>query len=56
METFSPQVLSPSLLDVPFDEKWEPLKPTIEHLYIHKNWKLSDVIKKIKDQYDFDAA
>lgn len=56
METLSPQVLSRSLRDVPFDQKWELLKPTIERLYIRENWKLSDVIKTIKDQHGFDAA
>lgn len=56
MEASFPQALSPSRLDVPFDQKWEPLKHTIERLYIHENRKLSDVIKSIKDQYGFDAA
>ncbi len=56
MEASFPQALSPSLLDVPFDQKWEPLKPTIERLYIYENRKLSEVIKTIKDLYGFDAA
>lgn len=56
METNFPQALSPSRLNVPFDQKWEVLKPIIERLYIHENRKLSDVIKIVKDEYKFDAA
>ena len=56
MEPLVPQDLSRSLLGVPFDQKWELLKPTIERLYIHENWKLSDVVKAIKDQHGFGAA
>ena len=56
MEPSVPQGPPPPLLNVPFDQKWELLKPTIEHLYIHENLKLSDVIKTIKNQHGFDAA
>ena len=52
---FAPE-LSGSLLGVPFDQKWELLKPTIERLYIHEDWKLSDVVKGINDHYGFNAA
>lgn len=54
-----PQVsdsLSASLRTVPFDHRWDLLKPTIERLYINENWKLPDVIRTIKDEHGFDAA
>lgn len=51
-----PLVLQSLPLGVPFDQKWELLKSTIERLYIHENRSLSDVIKAIKDQYGFDAT
>ena len=44
------------LPDVPFNEKWEYLKPTIEHQYIDENLKLFEVISAVKAQYGFDAA
>lgn len=56
MDPLIPQGLPISLLGVPFDQKWELLKSTIEHLYIHEKLSLPDVIKAIKDQHGFDAA
>lgn len=56
MESLIPQTLPISLLGVPFDQKWELLKSTIERLYIRENRSLSDVIKAIKDQHGFEAA
>ena len=56
MEPLITQNLSDSLLGVPFEQKWELLKPTIECLYVHENWKLSDVVKSIKEQCSFDAT
>ena len=56
MEPLAPQGHPRLLLNVPFDQKWELLRPTIERLYIHENRKLSDVMKTIKDQHGFDAA
>ena len=55
METSAAQSSPPSLHGVPFDQKWELLKPTIERLYIHENQTLPDVIKSLRDQYGFDA-
>ena len=46
----------PSLDGVPYEQKWELLKPTIERLYIHENRKLSEVMKAIKEQLGFDAV
>ncbi|KAL2042725.1 hypothetical protein N7G274_004484 [Stereocaulon virgatum] len=37
MEPLITQNLSDSLLGVPFEQKRELLKPTIERLYVHKN-------------------
>lgn len=45
-----------SLQGVPFDQKWELLKPTIERLYIHEKRRLPDVIEQIRDETGFDAA
>ena len=56
MEPLVSDGLPQSLLGVPFNQKWDLLKPAIERLYIHLNWKLPEVIKAIKDQYGFDAA
>lgn len=56
MESLIPQTLPISLLGVPFDQKWELLKSTIERLYIRENRSLPDVIKAIKDQHGFEAA
>ena len=55
METSATQSFPPSLHGVPFDQKWELLKSTMERLYVHENRKLADVIKSIRDQYGFDA-
>ena len=46
----------PLNLDVPFDQKWEILKPTIERLYVHEEYKLSDLIQIMNDQHGFVAA
>lgn len=43
-------------LSVPFDQKWEILKPTIERLYVHEEYKLSDIMQIMSDQYGFVAA
>lgn len=45
-----------SLHGVPFDQKWELLKPTIERLYIREDQKLHNVIEAIKHLHGFDAA
>ena len=43
-------------LAVPFDKKWEILKPTIERLYVHEEYKLPDIMQIMSDQYGFVAA
>lgn len=42
-------------LAVPFDRKWEILKPTIERLYVHEEYKLPDLMQIMNDQYGFVA-
>ena len=56
MEPLAPEGSLPSLHGVPFDQKWELLKPTIQRLYIHENQELPDVMRTIKDEHGFDAA
>ena len=41
---------------VPFDKKWEILKPTIERLYVQEEYKLSDLMQMMNDHYGFVAA
>lgn len=45
----------PSLDGVPFSEKWERLKPTIERLYVQEKQKLPDIVKAFK-AFGFDAV
>ena len=55
-EQSATQDLRTALLGVPFERKWNLIKPTIEHLYINENLKLSNIIEIMKDQYGFDAS
>ncbi|KAL6712976.1 hypothetical protein ACLMJK_009531 [Lecanora helva] len=56
MEDLNGQGSSPALAGVPFGQKWDLLKPTIERLYIEESLKLSEVIKILKDRHHFDAS
>jgi Clr5 domain len=40
---------------IPFSRRWELVKPAIERLYVDENIHLSDIIKIMKEQHDFDA-
>lgn len=42
--------------DVPFDKKWDILKPVIKQLYIDKNKKLTEVMEIVGEEYGFIAA
>ena len=42
--------------DVPFDKKWDILKPAIKQLYIDQNKKLSEVREIVEAEYEFVAA
>ena len=55
MEDLSTQDPPLSLQGVPFDQKWELLKPTIERLYLQDGLKLPEVITSIRDRHGFDA-
>ena len=44
-----------SLNGIPFNKKWDILKPVIKQLYIDQNLKLPDLIKTIADEYGFVA-
>lgn len=50
------QITRQSLIDVPYDQRWEILKSTIERLYARENWKLKDIITVIEDQCGFRAV
>ena len=56
MEPSIPQGFPPSLHGIPFDKKWDLLRPDIERLYVNEGQSLSDVIRAIKDKHGFDAA
>jgi hypothetical protein len=40
---------------IPFNQKWELLKPEIERLYIKENVPLRDIARIMKEKYNFDA-
>jgi Clr5 domain len=44
-----------SLSDVPYEQKWELLKPHIHRLYIEENRSLPEVISMMKREFSFDA-
>jgi hypothetical protein len=41
---------------IPFNKRWELLKPEIERLYIDENVLLRDIVRIMKEKYDFDAV
>ena len=42
--------------EIPFQERWEHLKPIITQLYVDRDMSLEDVAKIMKDQHGFDAV
>jgi hypothetical protein len=40
---------------IPFSRRWELLKSELERLYVDENVHLSDIIKIMREQHDFDA-
>ncbi|KAI0880457.1 uncharacterized protein GGS22DRAFT_197525 [Annulohypoxylon maeteangense] len=42
-------------MNVPHDQRWECLKPTIIQIYMEENEKIARVAERMKDSYDFDA-
>jgi hypothetical protein len=43
----------PDLHDVPYNDKWELLKPILEHLFIHENKKVTEISKIMDADYRF---
>jgi hypothetical protein len=41
---------------IPFNQKWDVLKPEIERLYITENVPLRDLVRIMKEKHDFDAV
>jgi Clr5 domain len=41
---------------IPFNKRWELLRPEIERLYIYKNVPLRGIVGIMKEAYGFDAA
>jgi len=55
MEPFASGSSAPQPLNVPFNDRWELLRPSIEHLYLHENKTLSEVMQVMKHQHGFHA-
>lgn len=45
----------PTFSHIPYDKRWEPLKPTIIKLYMEKGEKLSRLAARMKEEYNFSA-
>ena len=41
---------------IPFNKRWELLRPEIEQLYIDEKVRLCDIIRIMREKFDFDAA
>lgn len=42
-------------LHIPYDQRWEPLKPTIVRIYMEEREKLARVAERMKNEFRFDA-
>ncbi len=42
--------------DLPFDQKWDVLKPVIKQLYLDQDRKLTDVMEMVKAEHGFVAT
>ncbi|KAL7619752.1 hypothetical protein AAE478_010294 [Parahypoxylon ruwenzoriense] len=42
-------------LDVPYDQRWEPLKPVIIRIYMEERNKLSRLAERMSEEYSFNA-
>lgn len=49
------QVSRQELYKVPYDQRWELLKPVLERLYLDEKLKLLEIIRLIKFNYGFDS-
>jgi Clr5 domain len=52
----SVQNSAPSYSDVPYDKRWELLKPYLEQLYIQEKRKLSEIVEIMKSRHMFYAS
>lgn len=56
MDSLDIQIDPLSLTGVPYDQKWDILKPAIERLYLRENRKLKDIVAAIRHQCGFSAV
>jgi Clr5-like protein len=42
--------------EIPFQQRWEYLRPIITQLYVDEDKDLEDVVKIMKDEHGFDAV
>ncbi|KAI0895097.1 hypothetical protein F4806DRAFT_469884 [Annulohypoxylon nitens] len=49
------QISVEKFLDIPYDQRWERLKPAIVRIYMEENNKLASLSCRMKDEYSFDA-
>ena len=45
----------PNLHEVPYDDKWELLKPILEYLFIQENKKVTEIARTMDADYRFMA-
>lgn len=53
MEISSRPAPHPNLHQVPYDAKWELLKPILEHLFFHENKKVAEISRIMDADYQF---
>ena len=56
MDPLDTQIDPLSIASIPYDQKWDILKPTIERLYVRENRKLKDIVAAIKHDCGFQAV
>lgn len=47
--------LAESYLDVPYDQRWELLKPTIVNIYLEERVTIAQLAKRMADDFSFKA-
>lgn len=52
----SAQGSDPTFAHIPYEQRWESLKPTIIKLYMEENEKIPRVSDRMKAEYKFDAV
>lgn len=45
----------PTFSHIPYDQRWEPLKPIIIRLYMEEGEKIAHVAERMKSEYGFSA-